>query len=340
MPKNAPAGPVALITGGGGFLGSAIAAQLVARGRRVISLSRRRHAGLDELGVAQISADVCDLPALENAFRGVGVVYHTAAKAGVWGDAEDYRRINVDGTRNVLAACRRSGVAQLVYTSSPSVVFDGRDICGADESIGYARRRLSAYQASKIAAERAVFAAAGRGLAVAVLRPHLIWGPGDNHLVPRIIARARRLVQVGDGRNLVDTTYIENAAAAHVLAADRLAADPAVSGRVYFISQGAPVRLWEMINRILAAAGLAPVGRRMSARSAWLLGFLLEAVYRALHLSAEPPMTRFVAHELATSHWFDISAARRDLGYVPRVSTEEGLQRLAAWLREKDSPAA
>lgn len=337
MQQDPSAGKTALITGGGGFLGSAIAEQLVARGQRVISLSRRRHVRLDRLGVAQIRADVGDRQALEKAFRGVDVVYHTAAKAGVWGDARAYVRVNAGGTRNVLAACRASGVARLVYTSSPSVVFDGRDICGADESLGYARRRLSAYQASKLLAERDVRAAAG-DLAVVVLRPHLIWGPGDNHLAPRIIARARRLVQVGNGRNLVDTTYIANAAVAHVLAADRLTADPAISGRVYFISQGEPVRLWETINRILGAAGLPPVKRRISARSAWLLGLLLEAAYRTLRLSAEPPMTRFVARELAASHWFDIGAARRELGYVPQVSTDEGFKRLAAWLQAKNRP--
>jgi nucleoside-diphosphate-sugar epimerase len=171
-------------------------------------------------------------------------------------------------------------------------------------------------------------------LKTVILRPHLIWGPRDNALVPRIIARAGRLVRVGDGTNRVDTVYIDNAADAHILAADRLRENPRLSGKVYFITQDDPVPLWDMIDAILNAGGLPPVRRSVSKRSAWLMGLLLEGIYKIFHVSGEPLMTRFVAEELATSHWFDISAARRDLGYTPTVTTTEGLQRLAAWLQE------
>lgn len=324
----------ALVTGGGGFLGSAIVRQLVAAGHVVKSLSRSFYPGLEKLRVEQIRADVRHAAAVEEAFRGVDVVFHTAARAGVWGAYQTYFDINVGGTRNVLATCRRCGVKALVHTSSPSVVFDGRDIEGGDESLPYTAHFLSAYQQTKTIAEQEVREAADQ-LAAIVLRPHLIWGPGDNHLVPRIIQRANRLVQVGDGTNRVDTTYIDDAARAHLLAMQQLMGNPDLCGKVYFITQGQPLPLWEMINRILGAAGKDPVKRRMSRRSARMLGVALETLYGLLKLKSEPPMTRFVADELATAHWFDIGAARRDLGYEPRVSIRQGLEYLAVWLAQK-----
>jgi len=262
----------------------------------------------------------------------VDVVHHTAAKPPPWGRPRDYHRVNVVGTGNVIAACRRSGVGRLVHTSTPSVVFTGRDLEGVDESTPYPERYPTAYARTKAAAERAVVRAGATGeLATICLRPHEIWGPGDPHFAPRIVARASRLRRIGDGRNLVDTTYIDNAAEAHLLAADRLRADPRLSGRVYFISQGEPVAVWDMIDAILKAAGRPPVRGRVSHRVARLLGWACETVYAGLKLPGEPPMTRFVADALARHHWFDIGAARRDLSYTPRVSTAEGLERLAAW---------
>ena len=325
-----------LVTGGGGFLGGAIVRRLVERGDRVTSFSRHPHPELSALGVAQLQGDLADPAAVDAACRGREVVFHTAARAGVWGPYADYHRPNVIGTTNVIAACRRQGVGALVHTSSPSVVFHGGDMEGVDESVPYPANYHAAYPHTKALAERLVIRAARKGLAAIILRPHLIWGPGDPHLVPRILSRAGRLRRVGRGRNRVDTIYIDNAAEAHLLAADRLAADPGLSGRVYFISQGEPIPLWEMIDAILAAAGKPPVRRSIPAGLAGLSGALLEGVYRLLRIPQEPPMTRFVARELATAHWFDIGAARRDLGYEPRVSTAEGLERLAAWLHQRD----
>ncbi|MGD8960003.1 MAG: NAD-dependent epimerase/dehydratase family protein [Desulfobacteraceae bacterium] len=333
MTPDGPARRV-LVTGGGGFLGSAIVRGLVARGDRVTSFSRKPKAELTALGVDQLQGDLADPEAVDAACRGQEVVFHTAARAGVWGRFADYHRPNVIGTENVIAACRRQGVGALVHTSSPSVVFHGGNMEGVDESVPYPARYHAAYPHTKALAERLVIRAAREGLGAIILRPHLIWGPGDPHLVPRILARAGRLRRVGRGRNRVDTIYIDNAAEAHLLAADRLAADPGLSGRVYFISQGEPIPLWEMIDAILRAGGKAPIRRSIPAGLAWLSGALLEGVYRLLRISREPPMTRFVARELATAHWFDISAARHDLDYQPRVSTAEGLVRLAAWLRQ------
>ncbi len=329
-----------LVTGGGGFLGGAIVRMLREQGEKIRSLARHRYPELEPLGVEQIQGDLADAEAVRNACRGVEAVFHVAARPGVWGSFESFHRPNVTGTANVIQACRDCGVERLIYTSSPSVVFDGRDMEGVDESVPYPRRFHAHYPHTKAIAEQMVIRAARDGLPAVSLRPHLIWGPGDNHLAPRILARAHRLRQVGDGANKVDTIYIDNAARAHVQAEARLGENPDLAGKVYFISQDEPIALWEMVNRILMAGGKAPLRKKISPGLAWFTGALCEAIYKLLRLRAEPPMTRFVARELATAHWFDITAAKTDLGYRPTVSTEEGLRRLANWLRteQESSP--
>jgi nucleoside-diphosphate-sugar epimerase len=324
-----------LVTGGGGFLGLAIVRALAARGDRVRSYSRSAHAELEALGIEQVCGDIADRRTLEDACTGMEAVFHTAAKPPPWGRTADYHRTNVRGTQNVIAACRNARVPRLIHTSTPSVIFDGRDLEGVDESVPYPARHTAAYAATKALAEQAVVAAADDRLRTIVLRPHEIWGPGDPHFAPRIIARAGRLRRIGCGRNLVDTTYIDNAAEAHVLAADALKANPGFSGRVYFISQGEPIPAWDMIDAILKAAGLGPVRGRVPHRLARTMGLVFEKLYEWLPLPGEPPLTRFVADALARSHWFDIGAARRDLGYAPTVSTADGLRRLAAWLQRE-----
>ena len=322
-----------LVTGGGGFLGGAIVRQLISDDIAVRSFSRGQYAELEALGVEQVRGDLTDLDAVREACRNVESVFHVAAKAGVWGEYPSFYGPNVIGTENIITACRECGVERLIYTSSPSVVFDSGDMEGADESVPYPKSYHAAYPHTKALAEHKVLTAAREGLPVVALRPHLIWGPGDNHLVPRILARAHRLRRVGDGSNRVDTIYIDNAAWAHVLAEKQLRENPELTGRVYFISQDDPVPLWEMVDHILAAGGKPPITRSISPAVALFVGALCECAYKLLRISAEPPMTRFVARELATSHWFNIQAAKTDLGYEPIVSTEEGLKRLADWLK-------
>ncbi|OQY58560.1 MAG: 3-beta hydroxysteroid dehydrogenase [Desulfobacteraceae bacterium 4572_88] len=326
-----------LVTGGGGFLGGAIVRQLVERGDAVRSFSRGTYPELENLGVEQHQGDISDPDAVERACENIGLVFHVAAKPGVWGNYADYFSTNVIGTRNVISACQKHGIPRLVYTSSPSVVFNGSHMEGVDESVPYPDEFHAHYPKTKAIAEQEVLRAAAEGLRTIILRPHLIWGPGDNHLVPRILARAKQLVRVGDGQNLVDTIYIDNAADAHLLAADCLAESPELSGRIYFISQDDPIPLWDMVDAILKAGGLPRVRRSMPRGTAWIIGAILEFVYKTFHLSGEPKMTRFVAEELATAHWFDIRAAKMDLKYVPRVLTEEGLSRLEKWLRQISS---
>ena len=350
----------ALVTGGGGFLGQAIVKRLRARGDFVRSLSRSEYPELTVLGVECVQGDIADAGAVSAAAVGCDVVFHVAAKAGVWGAYSDYHRANVVGTENVIAACLAQGVGKLVYTSSPSVVFDGHDEAGIDESAPYPARYLAHYPQTKAIAERAVLKANGAALATGgaalatgetgdsrpplresvlstvALRPHLIWGPGDNHLVPRLIERARqgKLRRVGSGKNLVDTVYIDNAADAHVQAADKLEPHSSVAGRAFFLSNGEPLPLWDLIDRMLACAELPPVQRSVSATTAYCVGGLLELIYTLLGRSDEPPMTRFVARQLATAHWFRIEAAQRAFGYRPTVTVDEGLMRLKAWLSE------
>ena len=313
---------------------------MLARGDRVRSLARGAYPGLAALGVEVLRGDLTDAQAVGQACAGCDVVFHVAAKAGIWGRYAAYYEPNVRGTQNVLAACREHGVHRLVYTSSPSVVFDGRSMEGVDESVPYPQRHHSHYSATKALGEQAVLAANGTTLRTLALRPHLIWGPRDNHLVPRIVSqgRAGTLRRVGDGTNKVDTTYIDNAARAHLLAADALETNPRAAGRPFFISQGEPMALSEIINGILAAAGLPPLTRSVPQRVAWSAGAILEAAYALFRLKGEPRMTRFVARELATAHWFDITAARTELGYEPAISIAEGLHRLEAWLQERAAP--
>jgi nucleoside-diphosphate-sugar epimerase len=326
----------AFVTGGAGFLGSAIVRRLLARGDNVRTFSRGPHPELEALGAETWRGDIADAPMVSRALSGCDIVFHLAARVGGWGPRSEYWKTNVVGTANLIEACRSEGVSRLVFTSTPSVVHTGRDIEGGDETLPYAQHFEAPYPETKAEAERLVLAANDADLSTVALRPHLVWGPGDNQLIPRLLERARagRLRLVGGGEKLVDATYIDNAADAHLLAADLLRPGVACAGRAYFIAQGEPTPARELINGVLAAAGLPPVTRRIPSRIAWLAGAANELAFRALRRTAEPPLTRFAAAQLATAHWYDLSAARRDLGYAPSVSTEEGLRRLRSELKE------
>jgi nucleoside-diphosphate-sugar epimerase len=339
----------ALVTGGTGFLGRHLVERLLAQGRRVTVLARRPAPDLEQRGARFIGASLDDPDAVRAACRGVETVFHVAAKVGVWGRYADYHVTNVRGTAAVIAGCRAHGVRRLIYTSTPSVVYNGRDLAGVNESLPLTTDCPSPYPLTKAIAERAVLDANASGLRTVALRPHLIWGAGDPHLVPRLVARARsgRLRIVGSGRNRVDLTHVANAVDAHLLAELALEAaphpelktqnskpaTPPVAGRAYFITDGEPVVLWDWINDLLRLLGIPPVTRRLSLGAATAVGAACETLWRLLPLRGEPPMTRFVAKELATDHWFDISAARRDLGYAPRVAMAAGVAELVTSLK-------
>ena len=326
-----------LVTGGGGFLGQALCRGLRSRGIEVVSFNRGHYPELDAIGVAQRRGDLANRDAVVEAARGCDAVFHNAAKAGAWSrDPREFVDANVAGTQHVLDACRAHGIARLVYTSTPSVThratFPVAGL-GADE-VPYGEDLKSPYAQTKKIAEQRVLAANDASLAVVALRPRLIWGPGDNQLLPRIVERARagRLKLVGDGSNLVDTTYIDNAADAHLAAFDALAPNAACAGKAYFVSNGDPRSMRETLHALLDAAGAPPPDGTIPFRVAYAIGAACEGLWSVLPLAGEPAMTRFLAEQLVTTHWYSMAPARRDFGWVPRVSFEDGLARLrAAW---------
>lgn len=335
--KNFPV----FVTGASGFIGGKLAERLLAEGRKVRVLSRRPLPQLEARGAEVIVGDLDDRHALARGCHSADTVFHVAGRVGVWGPPEDFFRVNVGGTQQLLAAAYDAKVPRFVYTSSPSVVYDGGDLAAVDESAPLCTAAPCAYPTSKAAAEKLVLAANGRGLATIALRPHLVWGPGDKNVVPRVLALARagKLKIVGSGRNRVDITHISNVVDAHLLAEDAITSchplgdkRPA-AGRAFFITNGEPVVLWDWINAVLRGVGIPEVKRRVPLPIAYAAGGLCEAVWRLARRTGEPPMTRFVAKELATDHWFDISAARRDLGYRPRVTVAQGTAELIAHYR-------
>lgn len=325
-----------LVTGGGGFLGRHIVERLLLRGYRVRILGRSAQPDLLARGVEGHFCDLGDKESVVKACHGMDAVFHVAAKAGISAHWNRYYESNVVGTLNILEGCRQAGISRLIYTSTPSVVFNRMAIRGGDESLPYGDSDLSHYAKSKAMAEAAVLQANSSDFKVVALRPHLIFGPGDPHLLPRVIDRVRagRLCIIGDGTNTVDLTYVGNAAEAHLNALDALQT-PGVSGRAYFISQGEPVALWPWINTLLEGLGYPPLTRRLPLSVANCFAVICETLWKWLRRSDDPPMTRFAAEQLAKDHYFDISAAERDLGYCPNTSMQEAVEKTLADLKQR-----
>lgn len=323
-----------LITGAGGFLGSYIARELSQNeAYELFSFSRSRYSALEKLGVTQRLGDLSNLDDVVKALEGIDAVIHTASMVGMWGRYADFYATNVTGTENILTAMKKHGISKLIYTSTPSVAFERESLCGVDESTPYPKKYLTHYAATKSIAERMVLKASGRdNLLTVALRPHLIFGPGDLNLVPRVIEAQKkgRLKIIGDGENLVDVTYVENAAHAHIQALEALAPGHPIAGKAYFLGQG-PIKLWDFTNKLLKGAGLAPVTKKISLKKAYAIGFLIESFLKIFRIyKIHPPMTRFVALQLGKSHYFSHHNLEKDLGFVPQISIEEGIERLFA----------
>jgi 2-alkyl-3-oxoalkanoate reductase len=320
----------ALVTGGGGFIGSALVHELLKCGFRVTSFSRGDYPDLMRKGVVIKRGDLCNSEAVLKACEGIDIIFHVASKAGIWGSYKDFYDTNVTGTANIVYACKTLKIKRLIYTSTASVVFDGNDIEGSNESLPYPSHPLSHYTTTKALAEQYVLKADSISLRTIVLRPHIVIGPGDNHLIPKVIAQAGagQLRQIGDGKNKVDIAYIDNVISAHICAAQAIE-NPEVTGKAYFISNGEPVLLWDYINKILLEAGLKPVSKSVSAGTALIVASFSELFHKMFKIKSEPRLTRFLVYELSRSHWFDIHAARRLLNYNPEISNMEGLKRLA-----------
>ena len=321
-----------LVTGGGGFLGAKICEQLRARGDIVFSVSRSFYPELDKLGVFQYQGDIAKLDIVREAIDGVDAVIHNAAKAGAWGAYEDYYNANVVGTNNVIEAMREQCVPKLVYTSTPSVTHRATNpVAGLSaQQVPYGENLKAAYASTKKIAEINALAANDSTLAVTALRPRLIWGVGDNHLLPRLVERARagKLRLIGRGDNLVDATYVDNAAQAHLQALDALDFDSRNAGKAYFISNGEPQTMKHMVNAMLQAAGAPPCNSSIPYPIAMAVAKASEWAYNKFDLKGEPLLTQFLVEQMVTTHWYDMTPAREDFGYVPAVSFEEGVARM------------
>ena len=318
-----------LVTGAGGFLGSALSRFLLSQGLKVRGFARGSYPHLEEEGIEMIQGDLKDLDCVLKSVEGCQAVFHVAALAGAWGPYEQYYNTNVIGTQNIIDACLHHSVSKLIFTSSPSVVHHGTDLEGADESIEYPSSFSAYYPQTKAEAEQRVLQANNNQLSTVALRPHLIWGPGDQHLIPRILDRADR----GRLRHLapnkkVDSIYIDDAVCAHWCAYKELSSTAMCAGKAYFISQGEPWTIKELMNGILKACNRPPVHRTLHPKIAYWIGFLFEGIYRLLKIRKEPLMTRFIAEQLSTAHWYNIEAARQDLKFDPQRSIQEALDLL------------
>ena len=317
-----------LVTGASGMLGRAVANVLIDRGDDVAVL-QRRPAGLH---CREILGDIADAGTVRKAVAGREAVMHLAAKVDVVGPWAEYARINVEGTRSVVAACLAGGVQRLVDVSSPSVAHAGSALVGAGAGPADPEAARSNYSRSKAVAELIALAADGPDLAVLCVRPHLVWGPGDTQLIGPIVERARagRLPLIGTGAALVDTTYVDNAADALVAALDRCGP---VHGESLVVSNGEPRSVGEILRRVCIAAGIPEPRRHVPLPAAAAAGAVVETIWRAAHLSGRPPMTRFLAEQLGTAHWFDQRRTREALGWIPRVSLAQGFELLSASFR-------
>lgn len=316
-----------LITGAGGFLGQHLAQSLLDMGFKVWNFSRKSHPKLLQMGVQTIQGDLRDEDSVRNALLNMDAVFHVASMVGMWGKYEDFYKTNVVGTENIINGCLYHNIKKLIYTSSPSVVFGKDDLCGVDETIEYPEQYLCHYAETKALAEQLVLEANGKTLATVALRPHLIFGPNDPHIFPKLVETARqgKLKRVGNGKNMVDVVFVQNAVDAHIQAFTKLDIGSQVSGQAYFIGQEKPVNLWDFINEILTRYELPTLTKSIPAFFAYFIGWSMEKIYSLLRIKSEPRMTRFISLQFSKSHYFDHSKAKTELGYVPRVLIKEAL---------------
>ncbi len=329
----------ALVTGGGGFLGRHIVEQLLARGDEATIFARSNYPEMEKIGAKLFRGDVQDRETVSHACQGMDAVFHVAARANLWGPWEAFYQTNVVGTQNIIDACREYGVRKLIYTSTPSVIANGQPRSGVDESYPYPDHFDNYYPQTKAMAEQMVVEANGPDLSTVSLRPRVIFGPRDTQLIDRVVARAKagRLIQIGDGPNKFDVTYIDDATRAHLLAVDALEPGSPVAGSIYFISQGEPVNMWEFVNTIITQLGYPPVKRRIPVPVALTIARIIQWTYRTFHLKGEPQLVPFLVNEMTLDFYADISKAKRDFGYEPQISVDEAVQRTVEYFRNSHS---
>jgi nucleoside-diphosphate-sugar epimerase len=318
------------MTGGSGFLGHHMAKALKGLGHEVTNYGRRICPKLENLGIVQVQGDLSSLKdhqKLDQALKGQDICFHIASKVAMWGHWQDFHNINVVGTQNLVKACKRQHVSRFIYTSTPSVVFQSSSIHG-DESLPYAKNSYSLYAKSKIQAESFVLSQKSNDFHVTSLRPHMIFGPGDQNIIPGLLKAAdqKRLKIIGSGDNLVDVTYVTNVVDAHLCAFSKIVEAPhTISGEAFFIGQG-PVKLWDFINDVLVLYDKRPIKKKVPFSVAFSVGALFELFYKILGIfNHDPQMTRFVALQLSKDHYYNHDKAKRLLGWQPKVTLQQAL---------------
>ena len=327
----------ALVTGATGFLGGALVRRLHDTGWDVTALGRNpiRLNELEDSGIRPLRLDITKKNELTEAFKGQEVIFHCAAFPSPWGNFEKFYQANVIGTRNVVQACLKNSVKRLVHVSTPSIYFDYNSRTGVKETDPLPEP-ISAYAATKLLAEEEIDKGFADGLAVVSIRPRALFGEGDTVIFPRLLSRLKsgRLPILGDGENIIDLTYIQNVVDALLLCAE----SPANTlGKKYNISNGEPVKIWEVVNRICDALNMPRPKRKIPYKTANATAAAIEFVYALIPYSPEPPLTRLTVSMLAHSTTLDISAAKAELGYQPKVSVEEGVERFLKWWKESMS---
>ncbi len=321
-----------LVTGTGSLLLGGIASELLRRGDEVVCLQRRPAAFIGHQNAREVLADVCDEEAVALAAEGCDAIIHGAARVGVVGSQKEFFDTNVRGTENIIHAAAQHNISRLVFVSTPSVAHTGSSLIGASAGDAEIGRSRSYYAESKAIAERTVLNARNEQLAVVAIRPHLVWGPGDTQLVGRIVERAAsgQLAVIGTGNALVDSTYIDNAISAHIAALDALHVGSACDGNAYVVSNGEPRTVNELMRSMCESAGVLFEPRHLSLALGIRFGSVIERLWPLMR-SSEPPITRFVAEQLGTAHWFDQRSVQQDLQWAPTVTIDEGFERLTQW---------
>jgi len=319
----------AFVTGGSGFIGGRLIERLTADGRSVRALARSEAAArrVEKLGAEPVRGELGDRDSLAAGAEGCGLAFHLAAYLGEWGDWEEFERGNVDGTRNVLAACADAGVGRFVHCGSEAALMAGEPLVWVDETAPLRPDSKAPYPATKAKAEEAVRSANRNGFETVVLRPRFVWGKGDTTLLPEMAktVEAGKWAWVGGGRNLTATTHVDNVVEGLILAAER-----GRPGEAYFVTDGDPVVFRDFVTSMLRTQGVEPPGRSLPAWTAAPLARVSEAAWRLLPLKGEPPMTVFRSWLLTQECTIDISKAREELGYAPVVDRERGLEELRA----------
>ncbi len=319
-----------LVTGGGGFLGMAIVKRLLENGYSVSSFSRSEYPEFQALGVQAFRGDLADRDSVSSAVENQDIVIHSGALAGFWGPAKNFYHSNVLGTQNIVDACLEFKVKKLLYISSASVVFSGKDIENGGPDIPYPKKHQNHYSRTKRLGEKLVLEANNEALKTISLRPHIILGPGDKHILPRLIDRAKsgKLRIIGNGRNFIDIVYIDNLVDACMCTLEAMDNSSECLGKSYFITNGQPVLLWDFINELLSGINQTRITKKIPAPVALVIAKTLTGITRILIPAKEPVLTPYLVKELSQNHWFNIEYSKRDLGYDPKVSNKETLEKL------------